>query len=62
MDGCTDTFKGSEKIRTHLFAFQVETTTGYKFIEQTYTDEEKCSLSEITIFKVFRLAGCCTTE
>lgn len=57
MDGCTDTFKGVEKIRTHLFAFQVITTTGYKFIEQTYTDEEKCSLSEITIFKVSRLAG-----
>lgn len=52
-----DTVMGVERIRTQLFAFQVETTTAYKFISQTFTDDEKCALSEITVLKVPRLTG-----
>lgn len=52
-----DTLMGIDKIRTQLFAFEVETTTAYKFISQTFTDDEKCSLSEITVLKVPRLSG-----
>lgn len=52
-----DPDKGVEKVRTQLFAFQLESATAYKLIGQTFTDDEKCSLTEITIFKVPRLTA-----
>lgn len=42
-----DPFVGVEKIRTQLFAFQVESASAYKAIAETYTEDEKCGLSEI---------------
>lgn len=49
-----DPFYGVEKIRTEMFAFQVEAAAAYKAVAQTYTESEKCSLSEIHLL---RLAG-----
>lgn len=47
-----DEYIGVEKIRTELFAFVVETTSAYKAIARTYTEDEKCSLSEINLLKL----------
>lgn len=46
---------GVDRVRRELFAFQVEAATGYKLISETFTDDEKCSLSEIDIMHVPRL-------
>lgn len=45
-------FVGVEKIRTELFAFQVESQAAYKAVAQTYTEPEKCSLSEIHLLRM----------
>lgn len=47
-----DPFVGVEKIRTELFAFQVESASAYKAVAQTYTESEKCSLSEIHLLRL----------
>lgn len=44
-----DPFVGVERIRTELFAFQVEAASAYKAVAQTFTESEKCSLSEIHV-------------
>ncbi|XP_031621018.1 ionotropic receptor 75a-like [Contarinia nasturtii] len=46
---------GVERVRRELFAFQLEASTAYKLISETFTDDEKCSLAEITILHVPRL-------
>lgn len=48
---------GVEKVRTQLYAFQVEIAAAYKFISQTFTDDEKCSLAEISVLKIPKLTG-----
>lgn len=48
----SDEYIGVEKIRTELFAFMVETPAAYKAIARTYTENEKCSLSEIYIYRL----------
>lgn len=47
-----DPFAGVEKIRTELFAFQVEAASAYKAVAQTFTESEKCSLSEIHVLRL----------
>lgn len=42
-----DPFLGVERVRTELFAFQVDSPSAYKAISKTFTESEKCSLSEI---------------
>lgn len=42
-----DPFEGVERLRTELLAFQVETKAAYKAIARTFTESEKCSLSEL---------------
>uniref|UniRef100_A0A2A4JEM6 Uncharacterized protein n=1 Tax=Heliothis virescens TaxID=7102 RepID=A0A2A4JEM6_HELVI len=43
---------GIARVRTGLFAFQVESSSGYDIIKQTFTEREKCSLKEIEAFKL----------
>nr|ALM24944.1 ionotropic receptor 75d [Athetis dissimilis] len=43
---------GIARVRTGLFAFQVERSSGYDIIKQTFTEREKCSLKEIEAFKL----------
>lgn len=43
----SDPFVGVEKVRTELFAFQVESPSAYKAILSTFSQSEICSLSEI---------------
>lgn len=52
-----DPAKGVENVRTQLFAYQLEKASAYKLIGETFTDDEKCSLTEITILKVPRLTA-----
>lgn len=40
-------FDGIERMRTELLAFQVETKAAYKAIANTFTEPEKCTLSEL---------------
>lgn len=49
-----DTKNGMEKVRTQLFAFQVENPAAYKAITESFTDDEKCSLAEIHLLKLPR--------
>lgn len=42
-----DPFVGVERVRTELFAFQVDSPSAYKAISRTFTEAEKCSLSEL---------------
>ncbi|CAH2042052.1 unnamed protein product, partial [Iphiclides podalirius] len=39
--------EGVEKIRRGLFAFHMELNPGYRLIQETYQEEEKCDLVEI---------------
>nr|XP_032519854.1 glutamate receptor 1-like [Danaus plexippus plexippus] len=39
--------EGVEKIRKGLFAFHMELNPGYRLIQETYQEEEKCDLVEI---------------
>lgn len=43
---------GIEKVRTQLFAFQVESASAYKAVAKTFTEGEKCSLSEINVLRM----------
>lgn len=42
-----DPIVGVERVRTELFAFQVDSPSAYEAVGKTFTDSEKCSLSEI---------------
>lgn len=42
-----DPFVGVERVRTEFFAFQVDSPSAYKAISKTFTESEKCSLSEL---------------
>ncbi|XP_050669770.1 glutamate receptor ionotropic, kainate 4-like [Leptidea sinapis] len=44
--------EGIERVRTQLFAYQVEQSSGYDVISRTYTESEKCGLKEIQAFKL----------
>ncbi|XP_068632718.1 uncharacterized protein [Battus philenor] len=44
--------EGVARIRTGLFAFQVEVAAGYDIISKTFTEREKCGLKEIQAFKL----------
>lgn len=48
--------KGMEKVRTGLFAYQVELQAGYQVISDTFTEPEKCGLKELEPFKLPILA------
>uniref|UniRef100_A0A1I8NZ03 Uncharacterized protein n=1 Tax=Stomoxys calcitrans TaxID=35570 RepID=A0A1I8NZ03_STOCA len=43
---------GMEKIRTGLFAYQVELQTGYQIISDTFSEPEKCGLKELEPFQL----------
>lgn len=45
--GFTSLAKGVAGIRQGLFAFHMELSTGYKLIEETFYEHEKCGLTEI---------------
>lgn len=47
-----DAYEGVERLRTELLAFQVEGKTAYKAIAKTFTEEEKCSLSELRLIEM----------
>lgn len=47
-----DPFVGVERIRTELFAFQVESVSAYKAVARTFTESEKCSLSELHVLRL----------
>lgn len=47
-----DPFAGVNKIRTELFAFQVESAAAYKAVARTFTESEKCSLTEIHLLRL----------
>lgn len=44
-----DAFAGIERVRTDLFAYQVDSASAYKAISRTFTESEKCSLSELQL-------------
>ncbi|CAH2075857.1 unnamed protein product, partial [Iphiclides podalirius] len=44
--------EGVARLRTGLFAFQVEQSSGYDIISKTFTEPEKCGLKEIQAFKL----------
>ncbi|RVE45316.1 hypothetical protein evm_010021 [Chilo suppressalis] len=43
---------GVNRLRTGLFAFQVEESSGYDIISKTFTESEKCGLQRIQAFKL----------
>nr|AXF48863.1 ionotropic receptor IR32 [Lobesia botrana] len=43
---------GVARMRTGLFAFQVEEPSGYDIISKTFTEREKCGLKQIPAFKL----------
>lgn len=47
-----DPYVGIERVRTELFAFQVDSPSAYKAISQTYTESEKCSLTELQMIQL----------
>lgn len=47
-----DTNAGVEQVRTEFLAYQLEEKPAYKAISRTYTENEKCSLSEIEIISM----------
>lgn len=46
----TDGYIGIERVRTELFAFLIDAPSAYNAISHTYTELEKCRLSEIKVF------------
>lgn len=44
--------EGVEKIRTELFACQLESPSAYKAIANTFTESEKCGLTEIHLLRL----------
>jgi glutamate receptor, ionotropic, invertebrate len=51
-DNFMNTTVGLEKIRKGLFAFNTELGPAYKFIEDTFYEQEKCGLTEIKFIQV----------
>ncbi|XP_011295612.3 uncharacterized protein LOC101892589 isoform X1 [Musca domestica] len=47
---------GMEKMRTGLFAYQVELQAGYQIISNTFSEPEKCGLKELEPFQLPMLA------
>lgn len=47
-----NSFDGVERMRTELLAFHVETKAAYKAIGRTFTESEKCSLSELHLVEL----------
>lgn len=45
-------YEGVDRIRNELFAYQVETKAAYKAIGQTFTESEKCTLSELQLVQL----------
>nr|AXY83433.1 putative ionotropic receptor 2 [Conopomorpha sinensis] len=43
---------GVERLRTEFFAYQVEQAAGYDVITKTFTEQEKCMLTEIEAFRL----------
>ncbi|KAL9905878.1 ionotropic receptor 75d [Glossina fuscipes fuscipes] len=43
---------GMEKVRTGLFAYQVELQAGYQIISDTFNEPEKCGLKELEAFQL----------
>lgn len=41
-----------DRVRVDLYAFLIDTPTAYKAISRTYTESEKCSLSEIHLLRL----------
>ncbi|XP_063914754.1 glutamate receptor ionotropic, delta-2-like isoform X2 [Zophobas morio] len=44
--------EGIKRMRNGLFAFHVETGPGYKFVTETFQEDEKCGLQEIQFLQV----------
>ncbi|XP_055300052.1 glutamate receptor ionotropic, kainate 2-like [Sitodiplosis mosellana] len=42
-----DPFVGIERVRTELFAFQVDSPSAYRAISETFAESEKCGIKEI---------------
>jgi len=47
---------GMEKMRTGLFAYQVELQAGYQIVSDTFSEPEKCGLMELEPFQLPMLA------
>ncbi|KAH8373467.1 hypothetical protein KR009_010125 [Drosophila setifemur] len=47
---------GMEKMRTALFAYQVELQAGYQIVSDTFSEPEKCGLMELEPFQLPMLA------
>lgn len=47
---------GIEKMRSGLFAYQVELHTGYQIISNTFSEPEKCGLKELEPFQLPMIA------
>lgn len=47
-----DPFAGIERVRTELFAYQVETKAAYKAVARTFSESEKCSLDELELVQL----------
>lgn len=43
---------GMERVRTQLYAFQVEEQAGYQIISDTFNEPEKCGLMELEPFQL----------
>lgn len=52
-----DTVVGMDKVRKQLFAFQVESAAAYKAVTNSFTDDEKCSLTEMHLLKLPRITA-----
>lgn len=47
-----DPFVGIDRVRRELFAYQVDIASAYKAIRRTFTESEKCSLSELQLINL----------
>ncbi|XP_052132245.1 ionotropic receptor 75a-like, partial [Frankliniella occidentalis] len=56
--GFLTTKEGIKKVRFERFAFQVETNEGYREILDTFTEPEKCDLSELELFPAAPMVFC----
>lgn len=43
---------GIHRMRTELFAYQVEKASGYQIISDTFNEPEKCRLKELEPFQL----------
>lgn len=47
-----DPYLGIERVRTELYAFQIDSPSAYKAVSRTYTEAEKCSLGELQMIEL----------